>query len=176
MWLVDQQCTMCLWLDALTLVLVLTTSEPIGLSMWEKLNGCRIIWRKWVWRSAWWTVIFFSPPNLMLRRRSKITKSQASPLDKGYFCHLLLWVKDALDTWPLWILTATEFLSFEQYENMVTASVEVVGAVCRHLSWSAYLYHLKHFIHVLQTGQISTKLGVRWVPWTVLFQVSPKTP
>uniref|UniRef100_A0A8C5U5C3 UTP20 small subunit processome component n=1 Tax=Malurus cyaneus samueli TaxID=2593467 RepID=A0A8C5U5C3_9PASS len=47
-----------------------------------------------------------------------------------------------------------------KHENMVTASVEVVGAVCRHLSWSAYLYHLKHFIHVLQTGQIGTKLGV----------------
>ncbi|KFP79677.1 Small subunit processome component 20, partial [Acanthisitta chloris] len=47
-----------------------------------------------------------------------------------------------------------------KHENMVTASVEVVGAVCRHLSWSAYLYHLKHFIHVLQTGQIGPKLGV----------------
>uniref|UniRef100_A0A663MTT8 UTP20 small subunit processome component n=1 Tax=Athene cunicularia TaxID=194338 RepID=A0A663MTT8_ATHCN len=47
-----------------------------------------------------------------------------------------------------------------KHENMVTASVEVVGAVCRHLSWSSYLYHLKHFIHVLQTGQISPKLGV----------------
>ncbi|KAF4793836.1 Small subunit processome component 20 like protein [Turdus rufiventris] len=47
-----------------------------------------------------------------------------------------------------------------KHENMVTASVEVVGAVCQHLSWSAYLYHLKHFIHVLQTGQIATKLGV----------------
>ncbi|OXB75402.1 UNVERIFIED_CONTAM: hypothetical protein H355_010604 [Colinus virginianus] len=47
-----------------------------------------------------------------------------------------------------------------KHENMVTASVEVIGAICRHLSWSAYLYHLKHFIHVLQTGQISPKLGV----------------
>ncbi|XP_065514435.1 small subunit processome component 20 homolog isoform X1 [Caloenas nicobarica] len=47
-----------------------------------------------------------------------------------------------------------------KHENMVTASVELIGAVCRHLSWSAYLYHLKHFIHVLQTGQISPKLGV----------------
>ncbi|KAM9389678.1 small subunit processome component 20 homolog [Phaethornis superciliosus] len=47
-----------------------------------------------------------------------------------------------------------------KHENMVTASVEVIGAICQHLSWSAYLYHLKHFIHVLQTGQISPKLGV----------------
>ncbi|KAM4748821.1 small subunit processome component 20 homolog [Rhinophrynus dorsalis] len=47
-----------------------------------------------------------------------------------------------------------------KYENMVTASVEMVGSVCKHLSWSAYMYHLKHFIHVLQTGQINQKLGV----------------
>ncbi|XP_029455579.1 small subunit processome component 20 homolog [Rhinatrema bivittatum] len=47
-----------------------------------------------------------------------------------------------------------------KYENMMTASVDMVGAVCRHLAWSAYMYHLKHFIHVLQTGQISQKLGV----------------
>ncbi|KAG8439453.1 hypothetical protein GDO86_005604 [Hymenochirus boettgeri] len=48
-----------------------------------------------------------------------------------------------------------------KYENMVMASVEMVGAVCKHLSWSAYMYHLKNFIHVLQTGQIEQKLGVR---------------
>uniref|UniRef100_A0A8C2Y8I8 UTP20 small subunit processome component n=1 Tax=Coturnix japonica TaxID=93934 RepID=A0A8C2Y8I8_COTJA len=47
-----------------------------------------------------------------------------------------------------------------KHENMVAASVEVIGAICQHLSWSAYLYHLRHFIHVLQTGQISPKLGV----------------
>ncbi|XP_053321012.1 small subunit processome component 20 homolog [Spea bombifrons] len=47
-----------------------------------------------------------------------------------------------------------------KHENMITASVEMVGSVCKHLSWSAYMYHLKHFIHVLQTGQITQKLGV----------------
>lgn len=39
----------------------------------------------------------FFPPNLMLRRRSKNTESQASPLDKRYFCLLLLQVRGALD-------------------------------------------------------------------------------
>uniref|UniRef100_A0A8C4VGI6 UTP20 small subunit processome component n=1 Tax=Gopherus evgoodei TaxID=1825980 RepID=A0A8C4VGI6_9SAUR len=47
-----------------------------------------------------------------------------------------------------------------KHENMITASVEVIGAVCRRLSWSAYMYHLRHFIYVLQTGQINQKLGV----------------
>uniref|UniRef100_A0A8B9R5P8 UTP20 small subunit processome component n=1 Tax=Anas platyrhynchos TaxID=8839 RepID=A0A8B9R5P8_ANAPL len=64
-----------------------------------------------------------------------------------------------------------------KHENMVTASVEVVGAVCRHLSWSAYLYHLKHFIHVLQTRQIDPKLGVSLLE-TVLeaFHFDHETP
>lgn len=49
-----------------------------------------------------------------------------------------------------------------QHENMISASVEVVGAVCRRLTWSKYLYYLKHFIHILQTAQTEQKLAVRW--------------
>lgn len=49
-----------------------------------------------------------------------------------------------------------------QHENMTSASVEVVGAVCRRLTWSKYLYYLKHFIHILQTGQTEQKLAVRF--------------
>lgn len=48
-----------------------------------------------------------------------------------------------------------------QHENMISASVEVVGAVCRKLTWSKYLYYLKHFIHILQTAQAEQKLAVR---------------
>jgi len=44
---------------------------------------------------------------------------------------------------------------------MTSASVEVVGAVCRRLTWSKYLYHLKHCIHILQTAQAEQKLAVR---------------
>uniref|UniRef100_A0A8C0NGB6 UTP20 small subunit processome component n=1 Tax=Canis lupus familiaris TaxID=9615 RepID=A0A8C0NGB6_CANLF len=47
-----------------------------------------------------------------------------------------------------------------KHENITIAATEVIGAICRHLSWSAYVYYLKHFIHVLQTGQINQKLGV----------------
>uniref|UniRef100_A0A3P9K9E8 UTP20 small subunit processome component n=1 Tax=Oryzias latipes TaxID=8090 RepID=A0A3P9K9E8_ORYLA len=47
-----------------------------------------------------------------------------------------------------------------KHENMTSASVEVVGAVCRQLTWSKYLYYLKHFIHILQTGQAEQKLAV----------------
>lgn len=52
---------------------------------------------------------------------------------------------------------------FPQYENVTSASIEVLGAVCRCLTWSKYLYYLKHFIHVLQTGQAEQKLAVRQV-------------
>uniref|UniRef100_A0A8B9WA81 UTP20 small subunit processome component n=1 Tax=Bos mutus grunniens TaxID=30521 RepID=A0A8B9WA81_BOSMU len=47
-----------------------------------------------------------------------------------------------------------------KHENITIAATEVIGAVCKHLSWSAYVYYLKHFMHVLQAGQISQKLGV----------------
>lgn len=53
------------------------------------------------------------------------------------------------------------FLSVLQNEGMMAASVEVIGAVCRRLTWSKYLYYLKHFVHVLQTGQAEQKLAVR---------------
>lgn len=53
------------------------------------------------------------------------------------------------------------FLSVLQNEGMTAASVEVIGAVCRRLTWSKYLYYLKHFVHVLQTGQAEQKLAVR---------------
>uniref|UniRef100_A0A6Q2ZBS3 UTP20 small subunit processome component n=1 Tax=Esox lucius TaxID=8010 RepID=A0A6Q2ZBS3_ESOLU len=45
-------------------------------------------------------------------------------------------------------------------DGMTSASVEVIGAVCRRLTWSKYLFYLKHFVHVLQTGQAEQKLAV----------------
>ncbi|XP_075407217.1 small subunit processome component 20 homolog [Tenrec ecaudatus] len=47
-----------------------------------------------------------------------------------------------------------------KHENITIAATELIGAICKHLSWSAYIYYLKHFIHVLCTGQINQKLGV----------------
>ncbi|CAN9508305.1 unnamed protein product [Ophioblennius macclurei] len=47
-----------------------------------------------------------------------------------------------------------------KHESMTSASVEVVGAVCRKLTWSKYLYYLKQFIHILQTSQTEQKLAV----------------
>lgn len=47
-----------------------------------------------------------------------------------------------------------------KYEPMTTATVELIGAVCRRLTWSKYLFYLKHFVHVLHTGITEQKLAV----------------
>ncbi|KAI4884861.1 hypothetical protein NFI96_031248 [Prochilodus magdalenae] len=47
-----------------------------------------------------------------------------------------------------------------KHEAMTSAAVEVVGAVCKRLTWSKYLYYLKHFIHVLHMGLAEQKLAV----------------
>ncbi|XP_076861032.1 LOW QUALITY PROTEIN: small subunit processome component 20 homolog [Brachyhypopomus gauderio] len=47
-----------------------------------------------------------------------------------------------------------------KYEAMTSAAVDVIGAVCGRLTWSKYLYYLKYFIHVLQTGLAEQKLAV----------------
>ncbi|XP_060746083.1 small subunit processome component 20 homolog [Tachysurus vachellii] len=47
-----------------------------------------------------------------------------------------------------------------KHEAMTSAAIEVIGAVCKRLTWSKYLYYLKHFIHVLQTGIVEQKLAV----------------
>ncbi|KAM9846103.1 small subunit processome component 20 homolog [Aulostomus maculatus] len=57
-------------------------------------------------------------------------------------------------------MTALLDEKMQKHENMISASVEVVGAVCRRLTWSKYLYYLKHFIHILQTSQAEQKLAV----------------
>ena len=48
-----------------------------------------------------------------------------------------------------------------QHEAMISAGTEMVAAVCSKLTWSKYLYYLRQFIHVLQTGQSEQKLAVR---------------
>uniref|UniRef100_A0A3P8W978 UTP20 small subunit processome component n=1 Tax=Cynoglossus semilaevis TaxID=244447 RepID=A0A3P8W978_CYNSE len=62
-----------------------------------------------------------------------------------------------------------------KHENMTSASVEVVGAVCRKLTWSKYLYYLKHFVHVLQTSQAEQKLGVLLVTVLEAFHFDHQT-
>lgn len=57
-------------------------------------------------------------------------------------------------------MTALFDEKMKRHENMNSAGVEVVGAVCKRLTWSKYLYYLKHFVHVLQMGLAEQKLAV----------------
>ncbi|XP_066490771.1 small subunit processome component 20 homolog [Tiliqua scincoides] len=100
---------------------------------------------------------FENMKHIQIHRRARALRKLAKQISEG---------KTALSSRSLqnYIMPYATTTIFDEkmlkHENMITASVEMVGAVCRHLSWSAYLYHLKHFIHVLQTGQINQKLGV----------------
>ncbi|KAM6301905.1 small subunit processome component 20 homolog isoform 2-T2 [Podargus strigoides] len=100
---------------------------------------------------------FENMKHIQIHRRARALRKLAKQLTEE---KLILSSKSLQNYIMPYATTAVFSEKMLKHENMVTASVEVVGAVCRHLSWSAYLYHLKHFIHVLQTGQISPKLGV----------------
>ncbi|XP_048124200.1 small subunit processome component 20 homolog [Alosa alosa] len=57
-------------------------------------------------------------------------------------------------------MTALFDEKMKRNDNMSSAGVEVVGAVCKRLTWSKYLYYLKHFVHILQMGLAEQKLAV----------------
>ncbi|XP_031438174.1 small subunit processome component 20 homolog isoform X1 [Clupea harengus] len=57
-------------------------------------------------------------------------------------------------------MTALFDEKMKRNDNMSTAGVEVVGAVCKRLTWSKYMYYLKQFVHILQTGLAEQKLAV----------------
>ncbi|XP_028601568.2 small subunit processome component 20 homolog isoform X2 [Podarcis muralis] len=100
---------------------------------------------------------FENMKHIQIHRRARALKKLAKQLAEGK----ITLCSKSLQNYIMPYATTTIFdEKMLKYENMITASVEMVGAVCRHLSWSAYLYHLKHFIHILQTGQINQKLGV----------------
>ncbi|XP_041442196.1 small subunit processome component 20 homolog isoform X2 [Xenopus laevis] len=100
---------------------------------------------------------FENMKHIQIHRRARALRKLAKKLVEE---NVLLSSK-SLQNYIMPYATTTLFdEKMQKYEHMINASVDMVGAVCKHLSWSAYMYHLKYFIHVLQTGQISQKLGV----------------
>ncbi|XP_068133070.1 small subunit processome component 20 homolog [Hyperolius riggenbachi] len=100
---------------------------------------------------------FENMKHIQIHRRARSLRKLAKNISEG---NVVLSSK-SLQSYIMPYATSTIFdEKMLKYENMVNASVEMIGSVCKHLSWSAYMYHLKHFIHVLQTGQIIQKLGV----------------
>ncbi|XP_056430567.1 small subunit processome component 20 homolog isoform X2 [Hyla sarda] len=100
---------------------------------------------------------FENMKHIQIHRRARALRKLAKNLSEG---NVVLSSK-SLQSYIMPYATSTIFdEKMHKYEHMVNASVEMIGSVCKHLSWSAYMYQLKHFIHVLQMGQINQKLGV----------------
>lgn len=100
---------------------------------------------------------FENMKHIQVHRRARALRKLAKNLTEG---NVVLSSK-SLQNYILPYATTTIFdEKMLKHENMVNASVEMIGSICKHLSWSSYMYHLKHFIRVLQIGKVNQKLGV----------------
>uniref|UniRef100_A0A8C6R1C0 UTP20 small subunit processome component n=1 Tax=Nannospalax galili TaxID=1026970 RepID=A0A8C6R1C0_NANGA len=100
---------------------------------------------------------FENMKHIQIHRRARALKKLAKQLLEG---QVVLSSKSLQNYIMPYAMTPIFDEKMLKHENITIAATEVIGAVCRHLSWPAYLYYLKHFIHVLQAGQINQKLGV----------------
>ncbi|XP_062932413.1 small subunit processome component 20 homolog isoform X2 [Cynocephalus volans] len=100
---------------------------------------------------------FENMKHIQIHRRARALKKLAKQLMEG---KVVLSSKSLQNYIMPYAMTPIFDEKMLKHENITIAATEVIGAICKHLSWSAYIYYLKHFIHVLQTGQINQKLGV----------------
>ncbi|XP_043943711.1 small subunit processome component 20 homolog [Protopterus annectens] len=100
---------------------------------------------------------FENMKHIQIHRRARALKKIAKQLVEG---KIVLSSKSLQNYIMPYAITTLFDEKMQKHENMITASVEVVGAACRHLCWSAYLFHLRYFLHVLQTSQMNQKLAV----------------
>ncbi|XP_075867628.1 small subunit processome component 20 homolog [Nelusetta ayraudi] len=95
--------------------------------------------------------------HIQIHRRGRALRKLAKQLTDG---HVAMTPRSLQDYIMPYAMTALLDEKMLKHEGMISASVEVVGAVCRRLTWSKYLYYLKHFVHILQTSQVEQKLAV----------------
>ncbi|XP_051911593.1 small subunit processome component 20 homolog [Hippocampus zosterae] len=95
--------------------------------------------------------------HIQIHRRGRALRKLAKQLTEGT---VVLSPRSLQNYIMPYALTALMDEKMLQRENMTTACVDIVAAVCRRLTWSKYLYYLKHFVHVLQTSQVEQKLAV----------------
>ncbi|XP_036106865.1 small subunit processome component 20 homolog [Molossus molossus] len=100
---------------------------------------------------------FENMKHIQIHRRARALKKLAKQLMEG---KIMLCSKSLQNYIMPYAMRSIFDEKMLKHENITIAATEIIGAICRHLSWPAYLYYLKHFIHVLQTGQINQKLGV----------------
>ncbi|XP_051784418.1 small subunit processome component 20 homolog isoform X1 [Erpetoichthys calabaricus] len=95
--------------------------------------------------------------HIQIHRRARALRKFAKQLTEG---DLFLSSKSLQNYIMPYSMTALFDGKMFKHENMMSASVEVIGAICKQLPWSKYIYYLKFFVHVLQTRQIDQKLAV----------------
>ncbi|XP_069376458.1 small subunit processome component 20 homolog isoform X3 [Paralichthys olivaceus] len=95
--------------------------------------------------------------HIQIHRRGRALRKLAKQLTEGTVVMTSRSLQNYIMPYAMTTLLDEKMI---KHENMTSASVEVVGAVCRRLTWSKYLYYLKHFVHILQTSQIEQKLAV----------------
>ncbi|KAM4711892.1 small subunit processome component 20 homolog isoform 2-T2 [Anableps anableps] len=95
--------------------------------------------------------------HIQIHRRARALRKFAKQLTEGTVVMTPRSLQNYIMPYAMTTLLDEKML---KHENMTSASVEVVGAVCRKLTWSKYLYYLKHFVHILQTAQAEQKLAV----------------
>ncbi|XP_076008545.1 small subunit processome component 20 homolog [Genypterus blacodes] len=95
--------------------------------------------------------------HIQIHRRGRALRRLAKQLTEG----TVLMTPRSLQNYIMpYAMTAVLDEKMLKHEHMTSASVEVVGAVCRKLTWSKYLYYLRHFVHILQTAQVDQKVAV----------------
>ncbi|XP_056281018.1 small subunit processome component 20 homolog isoform X2 [Pseudoliparis swirei] len=95
--------------------------------------------------------------HIQIHRRGRALRKLAKQLTEGQVAMTPRSLQNYIMPYAMTALLDEKML---KHESMISASVEIVGAVCRKLTWSKYLYYLKHFVHVLQTGQAEQKLAI----------------
>ncbi|XP_064199288.1 small subunit processome component 20 homolog [Anguilla rostrata] len=95
--------------------------------------------------------------HIQIHRRGRALRKLAKQLTEGTVVMSPKSLQNYIMPYAMTALFSEKML---KHENMTSASVEVIGSVCRCLTWSRYLYYLKYFVHVLQTGQADQKLAV----------------
>ncbi|KAJ8261989.1 hypothetical protein GJAV_G00160840 [Gymnothorax javanicus] len=95
--------------------------------------------------------------HIQIHRRGRALRKLAKQLTEG----TVVMSSKSLQNYIMpYAMTALFSEKMQKHENMTSAAIEVIGSVCRCLTWSRYLYYLKYFVHVLQTGQADQKLAV----------------
>uniref|UniRef100_A0AAR2JK74 UTP20 small subunit processome component n=1 Tax=Pygocentrus nattereri TaxID=42514 RepID=A0AAR2JK74_PYGNA len=95
--------------------------------------------------------------HIQIHRRGRALRKLAKQLNEGTVVMSSQSMQNYIMPYAMTALFDEKLL---KYEGMTSAAVEVVGAVCKRLTWSKYLYYLKHFIHVLHVGLAEQKLAV----------------